>query len=64
MDKQIATKNAINYNAYIEEPWGIISSTLMVKHSQLVRHQIESYNDFVTYQIPKTISMFNPVHKV
>ena len=28
---------------------------------QLVRHQIESYNNFVNYQIQKTINMFNPV---
>jgi len=63
MDKQIAVKNAINYSAYIEEPWGVIGSYFDGKHlDQLVRHQIESYNDFVTYQIPKTISMFNPVH--
>ena len=63
MDKQIATKNAINYGAYIEEPWSVIGSYFDGKHlDQLVRHQIESYNDFVTYQIPKTISMFNPVH--
>ncbi len=63
MDKQIASKNAIDYGAYIEEPWSVIGSYFDGKHlDQLVRHQIESYNDFVTYQIPKTISMFNPVH--
>jgi len=46
---------------YIEEPWQIIDSYFKGKHlEQLVRHQIESYNDFVTHQIPKTISMFNP----
>jgi DNA-directed RNA polymerase beta subunit len=27
-----------------------------------VRHQLESYNNFVGYQIIKTIEMFNPVH--
>ena len=27
----------------------------------LVRHQRESYNDFVAVQLPKTINMFNPV---
>ena len=66
MDKQTANKtpvNRINYDAYIEEPWEVIGSYFDGKHlDQLVRHQIESYNDFVTYQIPKTISMFNPVH--
>ena len=43
--------------------WDIISSYFEGKHlKQLVRHQIESYNDFVSYQIEKTISMFNPVN--
>lgn len=55
--------NKINYDQYIEEPWTLIESYFRGKHlKQLVRHQIESYNDFVTYQIPKTITMFNPVH--
>ncbi|MEI6882636.1 MAG: Hint domain-containing homing endonuclease, partial [Bacteroidota bacterium] len=27
-----------------------------------MRHQLESYNNFVGYQIVKTIEMFNPVH--
>lgn len=53
----------INLNEYSEEPWNIIGSYFDGKHlKQLVRHQVESYNDFVTYQIQKTISMFNPVH--
>ena len=53
----------IDCSNYIEQPWDVISSYFDGKHlEQLVRHQIESYNDFVTYQIPKTISMFNPVH--
>ena len=53
----------INLNEYSEEPWDIIGSYFEGKHlKQLVRHQVESYNDFVTYQIQKTISMFNPVH--
>jgi len=53
----------INLNEYLEEPWDIIGSYFDGKHlKQLVRHQVESYNDFVTYQIQKTISMFNPVN--
>ena len=53
----------IDCSRYVEQPWDVISSYFDGKHlEQLVRHQIESYNDFVTYQIPKTISMFNPVH--
>ena len=27
-----------------------------------MRHQLESYNNFVGYQIIKTIEMFNPLH--
>jgi DNA-directed RNA polymerase II subunit RPB2 len=56
-DKNIELKN------YTEEPWDIIGSYFEGKHlRQLVRHQIESYNDFVSYQIQRTISMFNPVN--
>jgi DNA-directed RNA polymerase II subunit RPB2 len=47
---------------YIEEPWNIIQSYFSGCHlERLVRHQLESYNDFVSQQIPKTIEMFNPV---
>ena len=47
---------------YIEEPWSIIQSYFKDCHlDRLVRHQLESYNNFVTQQIPKTIEMFNPV---
>lgn len=48
---------------YIETPWSIIDSYFKGQHLQrLVRHQLESYNNFVGYQINKTIEMFNPVH--
>ncbi len=54
--------NDIKNMSYIEEPWDIIQTYFKNNHlSQLVRHQLESYNDFVTYQIKKTIDMFNPV---
>jgi DNA-directed RNA polymerase II subunit RPB2 len=47
----------------VELPWNIIESYFQGRHLQrLVRHQIESYNDFVNNQIKKTIDMFNPVH--
>jgi DNA-directed RNA polymerase II subunit RPB2 len=50
-------------NQYIEEPWTIIESYFRDHHlERLVRHQLESYNNFVGYQIIKTIEMFNPVH--
>jgi len=48
---------------YIETPWSIIESYFKGQHLQrLVRHQLESYNNFVSHQINKTIEMFNPVH--
>ena len=46
-----------------EDPWTVIGSYFEGAHlKQLVRHQTESYNDFVKVQIPRTIAMFNPVH--
>ena len=42
--------------------WEIIGSYFKGKHlDRLVRHQIESYNNFVQNQIGATIKMFNPV---
>lgn len=47
---------------YIEQPWVVLGSYFRGQHlERLVRHQLESYNDFVSYQIKKTIGMFNPV---
>ena len=47
---------------YQEEPYAIIESYFQGQHlERLVRHQIESYNHFVNYQIQRTIQMFNPV---
>ena len=47
---------------YIEEPYHIIESYFRGQYlERLVRHQIESYNHFVNYQIQRTIQMFNPV---
>ena len=44
---------------YEETPWKIIGSYFEGQHLQrLVRHQIESYNDFVNNQIQRTIEMF------
>ena len=46
-----------------EDHWILIESYFRGKHlQQLVKHQIESYNDFVNYQVQKTISMYNPVN--
>ena len=42
--------------------WNMIENYFKGKHlERLVRHQLESYNNFVTKQIKKTIQMFNPV---
>lgn len=47
---------------YVEEPYEVIASYFQGKHlERLVRHQIESYNHFINYQIQRTIQMFNPV---
>ena len=55
----------IENDQYIETPWDIIESYFKGQHlERLVRHQLESYNNFVGYQIIKTIEMFNPVHIV
>ena len=49
-------------NDQTEDPYSIIESYFEGKHlERLVRHQIESYNHFVNYQIQRTIQMFNPV---
>ena len=42
--------------------WSVIESYFREGHlHQLVKHQIESYNDFIQTQIYKTIDMFNPL---
>jgi DNA-directed RNA polymerase II subunit RPB2 len=47
---------------YVEDPYHILESYFQGQHlERLVRHQIESYNHFVNYQIQRTIQMFNPV---
>uniref|UniRef100_A0A6C0JMQ0 DNA-directed RNA polymerase n=1 Tax=viral metagenome TaxID=1070528 RepID=A0A6C0JMQ0_9ZZZZ len=51
-----------HFGEFIEEPYSIIESYFDGQHlERLVRHQIESYNHFVNYQIQRTIQMFNPV---
>ena len=42
--------------------WDIIESYFKQSHlEKLVKHQLESYNYFITYEIQKTIQMFNPM---
>ena len=53
----------IETDPYVEPPWDIIESYFKGQQlERFVRHQLESYNNFVGYQIIKTIEMFNPVH--
>jgi DNA-directed RNA polymerase II subunit RPB2 len=47
---------------YIEEPYKIIEAYFGGKHlEKIVRHQVESYNYFINYQLQQTINMFNPI---
>jgi len=53
----------IKNEQYIETPFNIIESYFKGQQlERFVRHQLESFNNFVGYQITKTIEMFNPVH--
>uniref|UniRef100_A0A6C0LJE8 DNA-directed RNA polymerase n=1 Tax=viral metagenome TaxID=1070528 RepID=A0A6C0LJE8_9ZZZZ len=48
-----------------EDPWILIESYFKNNHlDRLVRHQLESYNNFIGCQLPKTIEMFNPLRIV
>jgi DNA-directed RNA polymerase II subunit RPB2 len=54
------TDNTKIHTQYIEQPWSIIESYFSGQHlKRLVRHQVESYNDFVNRQIKRTIQMFD-----
>ena len=58
------SETTMNYMRTInpELPWKIIESYFKGQHlKRCIRHQLESYNDFVSNQIQKTIDMFNPV---
>ena len=47
---------------YDEEPFTLIESYFNTQHlERLVRHQIESYDHFIRYQINRTVEMFNPL---
>ncbi len=59
------TQSWLSEEEYIEFPWKIIKSYFSGSHlEKLVRHQLESYNMFVNFQIQRTIDMFNPVRIV
>lgn len=55
-------KTEPSLSSYIEEPWDIINKYFEKDHlKMLVRHQLESYDNFVNLQIHKTVDMFSPV---
>jgi DNA-directed RNA polymerase II subunit RPB2 len=55
----------IENDQYIETPWNILGSYFRGQQlERFYRHQLESYNNFIGYQITKTIEMFNPVRIV
>jgi DNA-directed RNA polymerase II subunit RPB2 len=48
-----------------ETPWKLIETYFKDQHlARLVRHQTESFNNFVNFQLVRTIEMFNPVRIV
>ena len=62
LQKKSNTGVLSDLNSYIEEPFEIIQSYFKGQYlERLVRHQIESYNHFINYQIYRTIQMFNTV---
>jgi DNA-directed RNA polymerase II subunit RPB2 len=70
-NKNMSLEASINMNQmfdiensqYIEEPWNIIEAYFKGQHlERFVRHQLESYDNFIGCQITKTIEMFNPLH--
>ena len=47
---------------YTHDPFDILSSYFEGKPlERLARHQLESYNHFVNFQMQRTIEMFNPI---
>ena len=62
MKREVSNKSDDTYKG---DPWKVIESYFSGTHlKRAVRHQIESYNDFVQVQITKTIEMFNPLRVV
>lgn len=56
------TAKDIQEGGFVEDPYQILESYFRGQYlERLVRHQIESYNHFINYQIQRTIQMFNPV---
>ena len=65
MNSKINDTFDIENDQFIETPWNIIESYFKGEHlDRFVRHQLESYNNFIGFQLLKTIQMFNPVRIV
>lgn len=63
MSVQKSNTSFCETSQYDELPWNIIETYFKGQYlNRLVRHQIESYNDFVNNQIKRTIDMFNPIN--
>ncbi len=62
MLSEVESKILSHLGSYTEEPFQLIETYFRGQHlERLVRHQIESYNHFINFQIQRTIQMFNPV---
>lgn len=60
---KVDTSPIAHLGEYVEEPYAVLESYFRGQHlDRLVRHQIESYNHFVNFQVLRTIEMFNPVN--
>jgi len=61
--KTMVTEESSESEYKMKDCWKVIESYFQNKHLlQLVKHQIESYNDFIQNQIKKTVEMFNPIN--
>ncbi len=61
-DKNDSQEYWDNDAPFVEQPWDIIRKYYENQDSnRIVRHQLESYNHFLDYQISRTIEMFNPI---
>ena len=60
--KSINKDGGVMSHLTTDDPYTLIESYFQGQHlDRLVRHQIESYNHFINYQIQRTIQMFNPL---
>ena len=59
LEKELKETTDKKMDQFMDTPWSVIESYFKDQHlTQLVRHQLESYNNFATCQIQKTIDMF------